>query len=122
MKVLVTGGAGYIGAHVSELLQENGYSVRIFNDFSNGLARRVNNFKDIYNGDITDREAVSSFSNYSSLGVDLCAPGSNIFSTVPNLADKDGTVDGYTSWPAYADRLERLVVSLMDAPGVGGRP
>ena len=31
------------------------------------------------------------------------------------------TVDGYTSWPAYADRLERLVVSLMDAPGVGGR-
>ena len=58
MKVLVTGGAGYIGAHVSELLQENGYSVRIFDDFSNGLERRVKNFKDIFNGDITDREAV----------------------------------------------------------------
>jgi len=58
MKVLVTGGAGYIGAHVSELLQENGYSVRIFDDFSNGLERRVKNFKDILNGDITDREAV----------------------------------------------------------------
>ena len=58
MKVLVTGGAGYIGAHVSELLQENGYSVRIFDDFSNGLERRVKNFKDIFKGDITDREAV----------------------------------------------------------------
>ena len=58
MKVLVTGGAGYIGAHVSELLQENGYSVRIFDDFSNGLDKRVKNFKDIFNGDITDREAV----------------------------------------------------------------
>ncbi|MFY7813016.1 MAG: UDP-glucose 4-epimerase GalE [Candidatus Nanopelagicaceae bacterium] len=58
MKVLVTGGAGYIGAHVSELLQENGYSVRIFDDFSNGLERRVKNFKDIFEGDITDREAV----------------------------------------------------------------
>jgi len=58
MKVLVTGGAGYIGAHVSELLQENGYSVRIFDDFSNGLERRVKNFKDIFNGDITDRDAV----------------------------------------------------------------
>ncbi len=58
MKVLVTGGAGYIGAHVSELLQENGYSVRIFDDFSNGLERRVINFKDIFKGDITDREAV----------------------------------------------------------------
>lgn len=58
MKVLVTGGAGYIGAHVSELLQENGFSVRIFDDFSNGLDKRVKNFKDIFNGDITDREAV----------------------------------------------------------------
>ena len=48
MKVLVTGGAGYIGAHVSELLQENGYSVRIFDDFSNGLEKRVKNFKDIF--------------------------------------------------------------------------
>ena len=58
MKVLVTGGAGYIGAHVSELLQENGYSVRIFDDFSNGLERRVKNFKDIFKGNVTDREAV----------------------------------------------------------------
>ena len=58
MKVLVTGGAGYIGAHVSELLQENGYSVRLFDDFSNGLDKRVKEFKDIFNGDITDREAV----------------------------------------------------------------
>ena len=58
MKVLVTGGAGYIGAHVSELLQENGYSVRIFDDFSNGLDKRVKEFEDIFNGDITDREAV----------------------------------------------------------------
>jgi UDP-glucose 4-epimerase len=58
MKVLVTGGAGYIGAHVSELLQENGYSVRIFDDFSNGLDKRVKEFKDVFKGDITDREAV----------------------------------------------------------------
>ena len=58
MNVLVTGGAGYIGAHVSELLQENGYSVRIFDDFSNGLERRVKNFKDIFKGNVTDREAV----------------------------------------------------------------
>ena len=58
MKVLVTGGAGYIGAHVSDLLQGNGYQVRIFDDFSNGLTQRTEKFNDIYRGDITDREAV----------------------------------------------------------------
>jgi UDP-glucose 4-epimerase len=58
MKVLVTGGAGYIGAHVSDLLEKNGYQVRIFDDFSNGLERRTKSFSDIYNGDITDRDAV----------------------------------------------------------------
>jgi UDP-glucose 4-epimerase len=58
MKVLVTGGAGYIGAHISDLLQANGYKVRIFDDFSNGLDRRTSGFTDIYRGDITDRAAV----------------------------------------------------------------
>ena len=37
MRVLVTGGAGYIGAHVCDALVAAGYQVRIFDDFSNGL-------------------------------------------------------------------------------------
>lgn len=57
--VLVTGGAGYIGAHVCEVLTRNGYQVRIFDDFSNGLKRRIaGRFEDLYEGDITDRDAL----------------------------------------------------------------
>jgi len=56
-KVLVTGGAGYIGAHVAAELLNEGYSVRIYDDFSNGLHRRVDGkFCDIVEGDIQDRE------------------------------------------------------------------
>ena len=40
-KVLVTGGAGYIGAHVAAELLKSSYSIRIYDDFSNGLHRRV---------------------------------------------------------------------------------
>jgi UDP-glucose 4-epimerase len=55
-KVLVTGGAGYIGAHVAAELLKSGYSIRIYDDFSNGLHRRVDGkFRDIVDGDILDR-------------------------------------------------------------------
>lgn len=58
-KILVVGGAGYIGAHVAQCLVENGYSVRIFDDFSNGLRRRVDGkFEDVVTGDVLDRKAL----------------------------------------------------------------
>ena len=56
-RVLVIGGAGYIGAHVCEELVAAGYEVRIYDDFSNGLHKRVDGkFRDIIDGDILDRE------------------------------------------------------------------
>jgi UDP-glucose 4-epimerase len=55
-KVLVTGGAGYIGAHVAAELLKSGYGIRIYDDFSNGLHRRVDGkFRDIVEGDMLDR-------------------------------------------------------------------
>jgi len=56
-KVLVVGGAGYIGAHVAIELLNGGYNVRIYDDFSNGLHRRVDGkFRDVVEGDILDRD------------------------------------------------------------------
>ena len=57
-RVLITGGAGYIGAHVARDLAESGYEVRILDDFSNGLERRVKEFSDIHRVDILDRNSV----------------------------------------------------------------
>ena len=60
-RILVVGGAGYIGAHVAYLLQESGYGVRIYDDFSNGLKSRIDGkFSDVVIGDVLDRQALIS--------------------------------------------------------------
>jgi len=41
MSVLVTGGAGYIGSHVTRLLQQRGDKVVVVDDFDSGLAERL---------------------------------------------------------------------------------
>ena len=58
-RVLVVGGAGYIGAHVCDVLVQSAYQVRIYDDFSNGLRRRIDGkFNDLVMGDILDRKTL----------------------------------------------------------------
>lgn len=57
-RVLITGGAGYIGSHVAHDLIASGYEIRIFDDFSNGLERRVEGIADVRRANILDRAAV----------------------------------------------------------------
>lgn len=73
-RVLVVGGAGYIGAHVCEALVAAGYQVRIFDDFSNGLRRRVDGkFEDVIVGDVLDRQAIVSALNEVDAVIHLAA-------------------------------------------------
>jgi len=39
-RAIVTGGAGFIGSHLSNLLQNNEYDVTVYDDFSNGSGKR----------------------------------------------------------------------------------
>jgi len=41
MKVLVTGGAGFIGSHLSEALIRRGDSVVVLDDLSTGLRENI---------------------------------------------------------------------------------
>ena len=40
-RVLVTGGAGFIGSHVSDVFLANGWSVEVIDDFSSGKRTNV---------------------------------------------------------------------------------
>jgi UDP-glucose 4-epimerase len=53
MRVLVTGGAGYIGSHMVKLLAESGAQVTVLDDLSTGHAEAVRG-RDFVQGDIAD--------------------------------------------------------------------
>ena len=64
MKVLVAGGAGYIGSHVVKMLGEQGFSVLVYDNLSKGHRDAVLN-ADLIVGDLADsallRETISNF-------------------------------------------------------------
>ena len=67
---LVTGGAGYIGAHVVTALIASGRDVVVYDDFSAGLDRRVPEGVPVVRADVHDRHALeAAFADHDVDGV-----------------------------------------------------
>lgn len=63
LKVLVTGGAGFVGGHIVESLVRSGADVAVFDNFSSGLEENlaaVRSDVEVLRGDVLDREALAS--------------------------------------------------------------
>jgi UDP-glucose 4-epimerase len=56
--LLVTGGAGYIGSHVVDLLISRGYRVSVFDNLSSGSRRAVHPDAHLIQGDLLDPAAI----------------------------------------------------------------
>jgi UDP-glucose 4-epimerase len=61
MKVIVTGGAGFIGSHVVDLFIQNGYEVVIVDDLSTGRASNLNPAAKFYQLDIRNPKLAEVF-------------------------------------------------------------
>jgi UDP-glucose 4-epimerase len=57
MRILVCGGAGYIGSHTVKALLREGYEVVIFDNFSSGKEELVKG-GDVIRGDLDDKETI----------------------------------------------------------------
>jgi len=93
MKILVTGGNGYIGSHTCVELLESGYEVVVLDNFSNSKKENLDKIKQItnkdfafYEGDMIDRsvldkiftehkiDAVIDFAAYKAVGESVEKP------------------------------------------------
>lgn len=58
MKILVTGGAGFIGSHIADLYISLGHNVVIIDNLSSGEKKFINKKAQFYKADIRDRKSV----------------------------------------------------------------
>jgi len=58
MKILITGGAGFIASHVADLLITNGHEVAILDNLSTGKKEFINPNAQFYQADITDKNRI----------------------------------------------------------------
>ena len=60
MKVLVVGGAGYIGSHVVKELMNAGHKVTVFDNLSSGLLQNLFEKNDFIAGDMLHPETLDA--------------------------------------------------------------
>ena len=68
MKILVVGGAGYIGSICTELLLDEGHQVAVFDNLGEGHRRAVDSRANFIIGDLADRSQIEAA--LSSIGPD----------------------------------------------------
>ena len=56
MKILVTGGAGFIGSHIVDALINKGHEVAIVDNLSTGNKENLNDKAEVFELDITDEK------------------------------------------------------------------
>ena len=76
MRVFITGGAGFIGSHLSDFYYSNGHDVTIIDNFSTGSNTNINHLKNkikIVSGDIRDTKLIQGLVKDSDLVLHMAA-------------------------------------------------
>ena len=103
MKWLVTGGAGYIGAHIVRALNTAGHDVVVLDDLSTGLRRKVSEGVPFIQASILDTAAVTS------------ALRTGLIDGVVHLAAKKSVEESVHNPHLYFEQNVLGMMSLLDA-------
>lgn len=63
MKILITGGAGFIGSHIVDAYVDAGHDVAVLDDLSTGVRENLDPKATFYEGSVTDKQFVESIVN-----------------------------------------------------------
>src|SRR5688572_7653861 len=95
-RVLVTGGAGFIGSNLVKLLSNEGYDVVVLDNLSSGYRQNLEPFKQVrlMVGDVRDAETVASVIEDVEIVFHLAASVGNVRSIEQPVEDSEINVIG----------------------------
>ncbi len=124
MKVLVTGGAGFIASHVVDLHVKNGYEVVVVDDLSTGRASNLNPAAKFYKVDIRSPQLAEVFEKEKPDFVNHHAAQMNVRRSVAEpLFDADVNILGSINLIECAKKYEvKRIVYISTGGAVYGEP
>lgn len=122
LKVLITGGAGFIGSHTADMLLEQGMPVTVLDDFSTGFRENLKDHPllDVRVGDIRDAAAVASAAAGVSHILHLAAQVSVAESVENPRASMDRNIAGFVNVLEEARKLNIRRVVFASSAAVYG--
>jgi UDP-glucose 4-epimerase len=121
VKVLVTGGAGFIGSNLVTRLLEEGYAVRVLDDLSTGRRENVDTRAQLIEGDIDDEATVREAVRGAEVVFHQAAAGSVARSVAqPLVTDTVNTHGTLTVLKVSLDAGVQRVVSASSSSVYGG--
>lgn len=112
--ILITGGAGFIGSHVSDLLIENGYDVFVVDNLSSGCDFNLNKNAKFFNLDINSPDLEKVFQeNKIDYVFHFAAQASVSFSTKHPTEDAQENILGSINVLKFAKKygVKKIIVS-----------
>jgi UDP-glucose 4-epimerase len=125
VRILVTGGAGFIGSHVVDAYVAAGHEVAILDNFSTGNEANVNQAAEVYRVDLRDQAAVEkAVASFRPEIVNHHAAQSEVPKSVadPGLDAHINIVGGLNLLKASVDHKVRKIIFISTGGALYGEP
>lgn len=123
MKILVTGGAGFIGSHLADAFLHSGHEVAVLDSFETGARRNLNPQARFYEADMRDKARVDAiFAEFRPDAVSHHAAQISVPDSVedPAFDAQSNIVGGLNVWRAARDNGARRFVFASSGGAIYG--